>query len=124
MALDTNSVLLLLLVGLMAGVLSGFVGVGGGVVMVPALVWLLGYSQHQAQGTSLAVLMLPVVFLAVRNYYRAGVIEPKVVGVIAVAFVLGSYFGSKWSLALPSETVRKIFGGITLLVALKLIFGK
>lgn len=124
MTLDTNSVLLLLLVGLMAGVLSGFVGVGGGIIMVPALVWLLGYSQHQAQGTSLAVLMLPVVFLAVRNYYKAGVIDPKVVGVIAVAFVFGSYFGSKWSLALPMDTVRKVFGGITLLVALKLIFGK
>lgn len=124
MSLDTNSVLLLLLVGLMAGILSGFVGVGGGIIMVPALVWLLGYTQHQAQGTSLAVLMLPVVFLAVRNYYKAGVIDPKVVAVIAVAFVLGSYFGSKWSLALPMETVRKIFGGITLLVALKLIFGK
>ncbi|MBL7951974.1 MAG: sulfite exporter TauE/SafE family protein [Flavobacteriales bacterium] len=124
MSLDTNSVLLLLLVGLMAGILSGFVGVGGGIIMVPALVWLLGYTQHQAQGTSLAVLMLPVVFLAVRNYYKAGVIDPKVVVVIAAAFVLGSYFGSKWSLALPMETVRKIFGGITLLVALKLIFGK
>lgn len=124
MTIDTNSVLLLLLVGLVAGVLSGFVGVGGGVIMVPALVWLLGYSQHQAQGTSLAVLMFPVVFLAVRNYYRAGVIDPKVVACIAVAFVFGSYFGSKWSLALPMETVRKVFGGMMLLVALKLIFGK
>lgn len=124
MTIDTNSALLLLLVGLMAGVLSGFVGVGGGIIMVPALVWLLGYSQHQAQGTSLAVLMLPVVFLAVRNYYKAGVIEPKVVGLIAIAFVFGSYFGSKWSLALPMDTVRRIFGAITLLVALKLIFGK
>jgi uncharacterized protein len=65
-----------------------------------------------------------VVFLAVRNYYRAGAIDPKVVAVIAVAFVLGSYFGSKWSLALPADVVRKAFGGITLLVALKLIFGK
>lgn len=124
MSLDTNSVLLLLLVGLMAGVLSGFVGIGGGIIMVPALVLILGYSQHQAQGTSLAVLMLPVVFLAVRNYYKAGVIDPKVVAVIAVAFVAGSYFGSKWSLALPMETVRKVFGGITLLVAIKLILGK
>ncbi len=124
MSIDTNSVLLLLLVGIMAGVLSGFVGIGGGIIMVPALVWLLGYTQHQAQGTSLAVLMLPVVFLAVRNYYKAGMIDPKVVLVIAAAFVIGSYFGSKWSLALPMETVRKIFGGVTLLIALKLIFGK
>lgn len=124
MTMDTNTVLILLLVGICAGVLSGFVGVGGGIIMVPALVWLLGYSQHQAQGTSLAVLMLPVVFLAVRNYYKAGVIDPKVVAVIAIAFVLGSYFGSKWSLSLPMDTVRKVFGGITLLVAIKLIFGK
>jgi len=124
MGMDTSTFLLLLVVGISAGILSGFVGVGGGIIMVPAMVWLLGYSQHQAQGTSLAVLVLPVVFLAVRNYYKAGFIEPKVVAVIAIAFVAGSYFGSKWSLALPMETVRKIFGGITLLIALKLIFGK
>jgi hypothetical protein len=119
-----QTLILLLLVGLAAGILSGFVGVGGGIIMVPALVLLLGYTQHQAQGTSLAVLMFPVVFLAARNYYRAGAIDPKVVLVIALAFVVGGYLGSKWSLALPTLTVRKIFGGITLLVALKLIFGK
>ncbi|MEZ4790661.1 MAG: sulfite exporter TauE/SafE family protein [Flavobacteriales bacterium] len=116
--------MLLLLVGLVAGILSGFVGIGGGVIMVPALIWLLSYSQQQAQGTSLAVLMFPVVFLAVRNYYKAGAIDPKVVGFIAIAFVAGSYFGSKWSLALPMETVRKVFGAVILLVALKMIFGK
>ncbi|HNR54302.1 MAG TPA: sulfite exporter TauE/SafE family protein [Flavobacteriales bacterium] len=124
MTLDVQSIVLLLLVGLVAGVLSGFVGIGGGVIMVPALIWLLSYSQQQAQGTSLAVLMFPVVFLAVRNYYKAGAIDPKVVGFIAVAFVVGSYFGSKWSLALPMETVRKVFGAVILLVALKMIFSK
>ncbi len=124
MAWDLNTVLLLLLVGLLAGILSGFVGVGGGIIMVPAMVLLLGYSQHQAQGTSLAVLMFPVVFLAARNYYNAGVIDPKVVLVIALAFVVGGYFGSKWSLLLPMDVVKKVFGGITLFVALKLIFGK
>ncbi|MCB9163220.1 MAG: sulfite exporter TauE/SafE family protein [Flavobacteriales bacterium] len=124
MTLDLQSIVLLLLVGLAAGILSGFVGIGGGVIMVPALIWLLSYSQQQAQGTSLAVLMFPVVFLAVRNYYKAGAIDPKVVGFIAVAFVVGSYFGSKWSLALPMETVRKVFGAVILLVALKMIFGK
>lgn len=124
MTLDLQSIVLLLLVGLVAGILSGFVGIGGGVIMVPALIWLLSYSQQQAQGTSLAVLMFPVVFLAVRNYYKAGAIDPKVVGFIAIAFVAGSYFGSKWSLALPMETVRKVFGAVILLVALKMIFGK
>jgi uncharacterized protein len=114
----------LIIVGLMAGILSGFVGIGGGLIMVPALIWLLGYSQHQAQGTSLGVLILPVVFLAVRNYYKAGMIDIKVVAIIAAAFVIGGYFGSKWALALPAETVKRIFGVVMLLAALKLIFGK
>ncbi|MBL7980543.1 MAG: sulfite exporter TauE/SafE family protein [Flavobacteriales bacterium] len=118
------TVFLLALVGLLAGVLSGFVGIGGGVVMVPALVMLLGYSQHQAQGTSLAVLVLPVVALAVRNYYKAGMIDPKMVAVIAVAFVVGGYFGSKWSLSLPMETVKRVFGVLMLLISVKLILGK
>jgi uncharacterized membrane protein YfcA len=115
---------LLIVVGVLAGVISGFVGVGGGIIMVPAMVWLLGYSQHQAQGTSLAVIMFPVVFLAVRNYYRAGMIDPKVVLVIALAFVVGGYFGSKWSLALPMATVQKVFGVLMLVASFKLIFGK
>ena len=119
-----QNVVILVLVGLSAGILSGFVGVGGGIIMVPALVWVMGYNQFQAQGTSLAVLMLPVVFLAARDYYRACTIEVGVVAIIAVAFLVGGYFGSKWSLALPVDTVQRIFGCIMLLAALKLIFGK
>jgi uncharacterized membrane protein YfcA len=119
-----HTVVLLLIVGLSAGILSGFVGIGGGIVMVPGLIFLLGYGQQQAQGTSLAVLMLPVVALAVRNYYRAGAIDPKVVLIIAVAFVLGGYFGSKWSLALPQEVVKRVFGALMILIGAKLILGK
>ncbi|MDQ3100715.1 MAG: sulfite exporter TauE/SafE family protein [Bacteroidota bacterium] len=114
----------LMIVGLMAGALSGFVGIGGGLLMVPALIWLLGYSQHQAQGTSLGVLILPVVFLAARNYYKEGMIDIKVVAIIAVAFLAGGYFGSKWALALPAETVKRVFGIVMLVASLKLIFGK
>jgi uncharacterized membrane protein YfcA len=124
MNFDMQTVGLLIVVGILAGIISGFVGVGGGIIMVPAMVWLLGYSQHQAQGTSLAVIMFPVVFLAVRNYYRAGMIDPKVVLVIALAFVVGGYFGSKWSLALPMATVQKVFGVLMLVASFKLIFGK
>lgn len=124
MQFDAQTVGLLIVVGVLAGVISGFVGVGGGIIMVPAMVWLLGYSQHQAQGTSLAVIMFPVVFLAVRNYYRAGMIDPKVVLVIALAFVVGGYFGSKWSLALPMATIQKVFGVLMLVASFKLIFGK
>jgi len=124
MSFDAQTIGLLIITGLLAGILSGFVGIGGGLLMVPALVWLLGYTQHQAQGTSLAVLMLPVVLLAVRNYFRAGMIDVKVVAVIALAFLAGGYFGSKWALALPAGTVQKVFGAIMLLASLKLIFGK
>jgi uncharacterized protein len=124
LGMDLQTVGLLIVVGLLAGILSGFVGVGGGIIMVPALIWLLGYNQHQAQGTSLAVLMLPVVFLAVRNYFKEGMIDWKVVVVIAVAFVAGGYFGSKGALALPADTVKRIFGVVMLFVAIKLILGK
>ena len=118
------TIALLLLIGLAAGMLSGFVGIGGGIVMVPALVWLIGYSQHQAQGTSLGVLVLPVVFLAAWNYHRHTPLDMKAVAVIAVAFVVGGYMGSKLSLSLPAEAVKKAFGVLMLVVSLKLIFGK
>lgn len=124
MAFDLQTAGLLIIVGLLAGIISGFVGVGGGIVMVPAMVWVLGYSQHQAQGTSLAVIMFPVVLLAVRNYYRAGMIDPKVVAIIALAFFVGGYFGSRWSLSLPMGVVQKVFGVIMLLASIKLIFGR
>lgn len=122
--MDAQQALWLVVIGLAAGILSGLVGIGGGLVMVPAMVWLLGYSQHQAQGTSLAVLMLPVVFLAARDYYKAGHIDPKVVGVIAVAFVMGGYFGGKWALALPADQLKKIFGVVLLAASLKLLLSK
>jgi hypothetical protein len=122
--LSMTSVLLLLLIGLVAGVLSGFVGVGGGIIIVPALIWMLGFTQHQATGTSLAVLLLPVGILAVVNYYRAGHIDIRAAMIISAAFVLGGYFGSKLSLQLPADVVRKVFGAIMIVAALKLIFGK
>lgn len=122
--MDLSTVLILAAIGVLAGVLSGFVGVGGGIIMVPALVWLLGYSQHQAQGTSLAVLMLPVVALAVWNYNKEHPIDFKAVGVIAVAFVAGSWMGSKGAVQLSPEVVKKVFGVLMIAAALKLIFGK
>ena len=124
MGMDLQTVGVLIIIGLLAGILSGFVGVGGGIIMVPAMIWLLGYDQHQAQGTSLAVLMFPVVLLAVRNYWKQGMIDWKIVILIAVAFVAGGYFGSKGALALPADTVKRVFGVIMLFVAIKLILGR
>ena len=120
--MDVQTILLLVLVGLAAGALSGMVGVGGGIIIVPALVYILGFSQFQAQGTSLGLLLLPVGFLAVMNYYKKGYIDIKVVGIMCVAFVIGGYLGSKFTLSLPQEMVKKIFAVILLLVAGKMLF--
>jgi uncharacterized protein len=116
------TVLFLVIVGLAAGALSGMVGIGGGIIIVPALVYILGFSQLQAQGTSLGLLLLPVGFLAVMNYYKQGYIDIKVVLIMCVTFVIGGWLGSKITLALPQETVKKIFAIVLLLVAGKMLF--
>src|SRR6185295_13352670 len=103
------TIMLLIIIGLIAGVLSGMIGVGGGIIIVPALVFFLGFSQHQAQGTSLGLLLLPVGILAVMNYYNKGFIDIKVVVIMSIAFILGGWLGSKLSLALPGDIVKKIF---------------
>jgi len=111
----------ILIIGLCAGILSGMVGVGGGLIIVPALVFFIGMNQHSAQGTSLGLLLLPAGILAVLNYYKAGHIDLKVVGLLAVGFLAGGYFGSKWSLALPQDIVRKIFAIFLFYTAFKMI---
>ena len=119
----TNSTLLILLsIGLGAGILSGFVGIGGGVVIVPALVFLLGLSQHEAQGTSLFVLVMPVVFLALTNYWKTGNVNWKYGLIIAIAFIIGGYFGSKLSLKLSPQIVKLVFGLLMAYVSFQLIF--
>lgn len=119
----TNTILLILLsIGLGAGMLSGFVGIGGGVIIVPALVFLLGLSQHEAQGTSLFVLVMPVVFLALTNYWKTGNVNWKYGLIIALAFVIGGYFGSKLSLKLSPQFVKLAFGLIMAYVSFQLIF--
>lgn len=120
--MTTQTVLLLILIGLAAGVLSGMIGIGGGIIIVPALVYVLGFSQQQAQGTSLGLLLLPVGILAVLNYYKQGYIDVKVVGIMCVTFVLGGWLGSKLSISLPQEAVKKIFAVVLLLVAGKMLF--
>ncbi|TMI96555.1 MAG: sulfite exporter TauE/SafE family protein [Bacteroidetes bacterium] len=116
-----ETVLLLIIVGLAAGVLSGMVGVGGGIIVVPALVIFLGFSQHQAQGTSLGLLLLPVGILAVMNYYNKGYIDIKVVAIMSIAFVLGGWLGSKLSLSLPQDTVKKIFAIVLFYTAFRMM---
>jgi hypothetical protein len=119
--MSIETVLLLIIVGLAAGILSGMVGVGGGIIIVPALVIFLGFSQHEAQGTSLGLLLLPVGILAVLNYYKQGYIDIKVVGIMCVAFVAGGWLGSKIALSLPQDTVKKIFAIVLFYTAFRMM---
>lgn len=119
--MTTQLVMILLVIGLAAGVLSGLVGVGGGLIVVPALIFFMGYSQYQAQGTSLGLLLLPVGILAVINYYNKGHIDVKVVAVMSIAFILGGWLGSKLALRLPEDTVKRIFAVFLFYSAFKLL---
>ena len=120
--MDIQTILILLLIGVGAGMLSGFVGVGGGIIIVPALVFFLGFSQKLAQGTSLGILLLPVGILAVFQYYKQGYIDFRVVGIVSVSFLLGGYLGSKIALTLSQETIKKVFAIVLILVAMKMLF--
>ena len=114
-------ILLLIVIGLAAGILSGLVGVGGGIIVVPALVFFLSFSQQQAQGTSLGLLLLPVGILSVLNYYKQGNIDVRVVAIMAVSFVIGGWLGSKWAISLPEVTVKRIFAVILFYSAFKMM---
>jgi len=116
-----ETVSLLIVVGLAAGILSGLVGVGGGIIIVPALVFFLGFTQLQAQGTSLGLLLLPVGIFAVINYYKAGHIDLKVVGIMSVAFLAGGFIGSKLALRIDQELVKRIFAILLFYTAFRLL---
>lgn len=119
--MGTETIIILILIGLLAGILSGLVGVGGGIIIVPALVFFLGFSQHEAQGTSLGLLLLPVGILAVINYYNKGFIDVKVVIIMSIAFILGGWLGSKLSLVLSENMVKKIFAVLLFYTAFKML---
>jgi uncharacterized protein len=120
--MTTTVIILLIIIGVAAGMLGGMVGIGGGLVIVPALVYFLAFSQHQAQGTSLGLLMLPVGILGVINYHKNGYVDARAVGLLAIGFIVGSYFGSKWALSLPQLTLKRVFAVFMILIALKMLF--
>ena len=115
---------ILLAVGLLAGFLSGMVGIGGGIIIVPVLVYFLGFSQHQAQGTTLFMFLLPIGILGVMNYHKQGYVDYKTALIICSTFVFGSYFGSKLSISLDQKTIKQIFGAIIILLGAKMLFWK
>ena len=116
--------LILIVIGIITGVMAGMLGIGGAIIMIPALVFFMGFSQQAAQGTSLAVMLPPIGILATYNYFKAGHVNIKFALILAVAFLVGSYFGSKLALNLPQTALKKIFGVLLLLVAAKMLFSK
>ncbi len=123
--MDATGFLVLALIGVGAGFLSGFMGVGGGIVIVPALMYFMSLTQHQAQGTSIAAIMLlPVGLLSVMNYYKAGNVNFAYAAVIAAFFLIGSYISSRWVQGVDVSTLKKVFAAVMILVALKMWFGK
>ena len=119
-----STFIILIVIGLLAGVLSGFVGVGGGLLMIPLLMLFLGLSQFEAQGTALVAMLPPIGILAAMNYFKSGYVKWEYAVVIVLTFVIGGYFGSKMSLSLNPTTVRKIFGVVMFSAAIKLMFSK
>jgi len=117
-------IVFLIIIGLLSGFLSGMMGIGGGVIMVPLLVFLLGFTQHEAQGTSLAVLAVPVTFLAAYNYHIQEGLNWKFAIIIAVSFVVGGYLGSKLAVDINDLLLKRIFGVIMFIASIKLIFFK
>lgn len=122
--MSLSELIILLVIGLLAGFTGGSLGLGGGIIIVPALVFIMGFTQHQAQGTSLAVIVFPVAFLGAFNYYRSGYVNIKYVLVLAVAFFVGSYLGSLMSINMPEKILKKVFGFALLALSLKMIFNK
>jgi uncharacterized membrane protein YfcA len=120
--MDTQTILIIILIGIAAGILGGLVGLGGGLIIVPALVYFIGFSQKTAQGTSLGLILLPVGILGVLQYYKQGHVDFKVVGILAIGFLLGSFLGSRIALSLSQETVKKVFASVMILIAIKMIF--
>jgi hypothetical protein len=113
---------LMVLVGVVVGVFSGVVGIGGGILFVPALVWLLGMDQHRAQGTSLGALLAPVGLFAFLEYYRSGNADIRVAALLAVGFLVGAYFGAVWAQAIPEVLLRRIFAVMLVAVGAYMFF--
>jgi len=122
--MTTYQVLILVLTGILAGFVAGAAGVGGAIIIVPFLVFFLGMSQHEAQGTSLAVLLLPVGIFAVMNYAKNGYVNYKFAIILVIAFIAGSYFGSLAAVHIPEKTLQKGFALLLLVVGIKMLFGK
>jgi uncharacterized membrane protein YfcA len=122
--MSVNDIITLALIGLSAGIVSGMLGVGGAIIIVPALVFFFGLNQHQAQGTSLAILLLPVGFLAFWNYYKQGYVNFKIALIVMLAFFIGGYLGSVVAVKLPERALKVTFGMLIVFLGIRMIVKK
>jgi uncharacterized protein len=122
--MSVSVLLILAAIGIVTGAVAGMLGIGGAIIMIPALVFLIGFSQLDAQGTSLAVMLPPIGIIAAYNYYKAGHVNLKFALILAAAFLIGSYIGSKFALTLPQGLLKKIFAVLLLLVAARMLLTK
>jgi len=118
------NILLYLLLGLVTGILSGLIGIGGAIIIIPSLVLLFGLSQHAAQGTTLALMVPPIGLLAAWTYYQKGFVDLKIAAFICIGFFIGGLLGAKFAIGIPDQILRKIFGIILLLASLRMILFK
>lgn len=116
--------MLLIIIGVLTGAVAGMLGIGGAIILIPALVFIMGFSQHAAQGTSLAMMLPPIGLLAAYNYYKVGFVNIKFALILAVAFMIGSYFGSRLAISIPQPILKKIFGFLLLVVAARMLLSK
>ncbi|HEY0654397.1 MAG TPA: sulfite exporter TauE/SafE family protein [Chryseosolibacter sp.] len=116
------NIVILLIIGLVAGILGGLLGIGGAVIIIPALVFALGYSQLQAQGTTLLMLVMPVGLMAAWQYYRGGYVDVKAAIILAATFFVGSYIGAKLAIHIPADMLKKAFAAMLVVIAVKIFF--
>jgi len=119
-----QTILTLIFLGAIAGFSAGFLGIGGGVIVIPGLVYLLNYSQLQAQGTSLAMMLPPIGLFAFYNYYNAGYVNVKSAVILVLSFMIASYFSSKIAVNIPEQIIKKVFAVFLIIYASKLFFEK
>jgi uncharacterized membrane protein YfcA len=120
----TPNILLLIFLGLAAGFASGLIGIGGGLIIVPALVFIFGFPQQLAQGTTLALMIPPIGLLGAWTYYHHGFVDIKAAAIICLGFFLGSLFGARVATHLSGDVLARVFGSAMLMVSLKMIWGK
>ena len=131
--MEITTFITLLFIGLFAGIASGYVGIGGGIIIIPSLIYFLGLGQHQAQGVSLALMLPPIGVLAFYKYFQSGSFNLEIEGqivenklliyalIMAIFFVIGGWLGAKWSLKTPVHIVKLVFGSFMLYSSIKMI---